>query len=342
MIGPLPSQDFAIRPHLSISVLLNIGAGATDPQAFRREVEQILSVSGVTYDIVDVHPGADVMDIAKQTVLRAKQSDGIVVAAGGDGTINTVAGLCCDYGVTLGVIPAGTFNYFARDLGIPTDPAAATRLLLSGKIERVSVGYVNGRMFLNNASFGLYSKVIRSREEDKARFGRSRTVAFLSGIGALLHGVRPFTIRLRVGNETWLRRTTMVFVTNNLLQLAKLDTDIAEATPEDHLAVFVLRPVSRLDMLGLFVRGAFRHVANDPHLETFCIDAFDAETDKDHVDVVVDGEIVRCAAPLSFRVAPRALRVIVPREADQELSEKSGEGSAIHSVTDARIAGDGA
>jgi diacylglycerol kinase family enzyme len=306
-------------------------------------VEQELSVPGVVYDIVEVRPGADFMEIGRQTVLRAKQSGGIVAAAGGDGTINTVAGLCCDHGVTLGVIPAGTFNYFARDLGIPSEPTAAARLLLDGKTEQVSVGYVNDRIFLNNASFGLYSKLIRNRENHKAKFGRFRLVAAYSAVVSLLRGIRPFTVHLRVGNEMLLRRTTMVFVSNNLLQLAKLDTKIAEATPEDGMAVFILRPTSRLDMLRLLLRGAFRQLANDPYLETFCIDKFDTDTNKHHVDVVVDGEIVRCKAPLSFRVAPRALNVIVPADKDANgHPDATGRQSGIASERTAKAAGDAA
>lgn len=345
MIGPQSPQSLTKRTQTSISVILNAGAGGTDPQAFRRQVEQELSVPGVAYDIVEVKPGADFLEIGRQTVLRAKQAGGIVVAAGGDGTINTVAGLCCDLGVTMGVIPAGTFNYFARDLGIPSEPAAAARLLLTGKTEQVSVGYVNGRIFLNNASFGLYSKVIRNREDHKARFGRFRLVAVYSAVVSLLSGVRPFMVRMRVGNEMLLRRTTMVFVSNNALQIAKLDAKIAETTPEDGMAVFVLRPTSRLDMLRLLLRGAFRQLADDPHLETFCTNAFDTETNKAYVDVVVDGEIVRCNAPLSFRVAPRALGVIVPankEDDDPDASAGHARQSNIDPERTARVGRDAA
>lgn len=335
MIGPHSQQSFTKRPQTLISVILNAGAGGTDPQAFRRQVEQELSLPGVAYDIVEVKPGTDFLEIGRQTVLRAKQAGGIVVAAGGDGTINTVAGLCCDLGVTMGVIPAGTFNYFARDLGIPSEPAAAARLLLTGKTEQVSVGYVNGRIFLNNASFGLYSKLIRNREDHKAKFGRFRLVAVYSAVISLLRGVRPFMVRLHVGNEMLLRRTTMVFVSNNALQIAKLDAKIAETTPEDGMAVFVLRPTSRIDMLRLLLRGAFRQLADDPYLETFCTDAFDTETNKPYVDVVVDGEIVRCKAPLSFRVAPRALGVIVP--ADKNTNDDTGAAAMQSGIEPGRI-----
>ncbi|RJF99683.1 diacylglycerol/lipid kinase family protein [Noviherbaspirillum saxi] len=313
MTGPLSQQAVVTLQHTSITVILNAGAGGTAAQMTRSRIEQALSALDYPCTIVEVASGQKLLEVGRKAVLNASQTGGIVVAAGGDGTVNTIASLCCEYRVPLGIIPAGTFNYFARDLGIPEDPDAAAKLLLAGDIAQVSVGYVNGKLFLNNASFGLYSKLIRNREEDKARFGRFRVVAVLSALFSLLSGVRPFGVQLQIGNESLLRKTSMVFVANNLLQLSKLDTDLAGATPEDRLAVFVLRPTGRLDMLRLLLRGAFRNLASDPHLETFCTDAFDTETRRRHVDVVVDGEIVRCATPLSFRVARHALGVIVPQ-----------------------------
>ncbi|WP_192804878.1 diacylglycerol/lipid kinase family protein [Noviherbaspirillum aerium] len=312
--------SFSRQPRISenpaITVLLNARAGDTNAAAFRKEVTEALTSAGASFKVMEMTPGSKFLEAARQSVLQAKTDDGLIVAAGGDGTINTVAALCCEHDVKMGIIPAGTFNYFARDLSIPTNAADAARVLVEGKIERVSVGYINDRIFLNNASFGLYSKLIQHREEVKSRFGRFRIVAVFAALVSLFRGQKPFAIALHVGKETLLRRTCMVFVTNNLMQLSHLDKDVAEQTPEDGMAVFVMRPTTRLDMCRLILRGVMRNLASDSHLETFCTDRFDVESRRSGIDVVVDGEIVRCRTPLSFRVARRALQVVVPARDD--------------------------
>lgn len=300
----------------AITVLLNARAGDTNTAAFRKEVTEALASAGASFRVLEMTPGKDFIAAARQAVLDAKRHDGIIAAAGGDGTINTVAALCCEHGVKMGIIPAGTFNYFARDLSIPTDATEAARVLLEGRIERVSVGYINDRIFLNNASFGLYSKLIRHREEVKSRFGRFRIVAIFAALVSFLRGQRPFAIALHIGKETLVRKTGMVFVTNNLMQLSHIDKDFAEKTPEDGMAVFVMRPTTRLDMFRLILRGVLRNLASDSHLETFCTDRFDVESRRNAIDVVVDGEVVRCRTPLSFRVARESLQVVVPAKVD--------------------------
>lgn len=306
------SPQAHISPNSAITVLLNAHAGDTNAEAFRKEVADALAGAGASFRVLAMTPGKEFLAAARQAVREAKDNDGIVVAAGGDGTINTVAALCCEHDVKMGIIPAGTFNYFARDLSIPTDAAEAARVLLEGRIERVSVGYINDRIFLNNASFGLYSKLIRHREEVKSKFGRFRIVAVLAALVSLLRGQKPFAIALHVKKESLVRKTSMVFVTNNLMQLAHIDREFAQQTPEDGMAVFVMRPTTRLDMCRLILRGAMRNLASDSNLETFCTDRFDVESRRKAVDVVVDGEIVKCRTPLSFRVARESLQVIVP------------------------------
>lgn len=311
MTGSLSRQP-QLSANSAITVLLNARAGDTNAAAFRKEVTDALAEAGASFRVMEMTPGNDFLAAARQAVLDAKDHDGIVVAAGGDGTINTVAALCCEHDVKMGIIPAGTFNYFARDLSIPTDAAEAARNLVEGRIERVSVGYINDRIFLNNASFGLYSKLIRHREEVKSRFGRFRIVAVLAALVSLFRGQKPFSIAMHVGKEKLVRRTCMVFVTNNLMQLSHLDKEVAQQTPEDGMAVFVMRPVTRLDICRLILRGVMRNLASDSQLETFCTDSFEVETRRSGIDAVVDGEIVRCRTPLSFRTVRGALQVVVP------------------------------
>ncbi|GIZ53451.1 diacylglycerol/lipid kinase family protein [Noviherbaspirillum aridicola] len=314
MTEPLVQSSPAQAAARDITVILNLGSGSASKQQLREQIEQALSAHAGSWRVIAVKRGSDIARIGAEAVEAARRNGGIVVAAGGDGTIGTIASLCCGSGVPLGIIPAGTFNYFARELNIPGDAAGAATLLMTGTPRRVAVGFVNDRLFLVNASFGLYSKVIRSREQDVSRFGRSRIVAVLSALGALLRGRHRYAVRISANGVEQVRRTAMVFAGNSSLQLEKLALEIARCTEEDRLAVLVLRPASPLGMLRLLLRAALKTLDGDELLEAFCADAFEIETRRRYVDVVADGEIVRCRTPLRFRVERSALQVIVPPE----------------------------
>lgn len=314
MTEPLVRSSPAQAAARDITVILNLGSGSASKLQLREQIEQTLSAHAGGWRVIEVKRGADIAAIGAEAVEAARRNGGIVVAAGGDGTIGTIASLCCRSGVPLGIIPAGTFNYFARELHIPGDAAGAAALLMTGVPRRVAVGFVNEHLFLVNASFGVYSKVIRAREQDVSRFGRSRVVAVLSALAALLRGRHRYAVRISANGVEQVRRTAMVFAGNSSLQLEKLALEIARCAEEDRLAVLLLRQASPLGMLRLLLRAALKTLDGDELLEAFCADAFEIETRRRMVDVVADGEIVRCRTPLRFRVERSALQVIVPPE----------------------------
>ena len=250
----------------SITIILNPSSGINQEERIRQQITDTL---GDVPKVITLMPRDDFYGICEQAVLEAKRTDGMVVVAGGDGTVNLVAGLCCKHGVVMSIIPLGTFNYFARELMIPLDVNAAAQLLLNGQINRVRVGHVNQHLFLNNASFGLYTRIIRNREADKSRFGRFRLVAVLSAIATFLRGQRPFAIKTTVDGVERLYRTAMVFVGNNTFQLNNMDLQIAHCTRADKLAVIVLKPTTRFEMARLLVLGALGKLHDETQLEMF-------------------------------------------------------------------------
>lgn len=314
MTEPLVQPSQAQAASRDITVILNLGSGSASKQQLREQIGQTLSGHTGTWRVIEVTRGADIARIAADAVQSASRSHGIVAAAGGDGTIGTIASLCCRHGVPLGIVPAGTFNYFARELNIPGDGAAAAALLMNGVPRKVAVGFVNEHLFLVNASFGVYSKVIRAREQDVSRFGRSRIVAVISALAALLRRRHRYAVKISANGVEQVRRTAMVFAGNSSLQLEKLALEIARCAQEDQLAVLVLKQASPLGMLRLLLRAALKTLDGDELLEAFCADTFEIETRRRFVDVVADGEIIRCRTPLRFRVERSALQVIVPPE----------------------------
>ena len=192
------------------------------------------------------------------------------MAAGGDVTLNAVAQVTLGSGCEFGVIPQGTFNYFGRTHGITTDATEATRALLTARVYPVQVGLVNDRVFLVNASLGLYRQSLEDREEEKQRFGRSRLIAAWAAVGTILRSYRPMLIKLQREDAELELRTLTLVVGNNRLQLEQigLDTDVVE---DGKLAALVLRPVSTLALLGLLVRGAMGRLSKARGVDSFAL-----------------------------------------------------------------------
>lgn len=314
---PARSENTVQRAQRShIYVICNTCSGSAQQAETRNLLKNAFEQSDAAFELVEITAGQSFLAACRAAAERAQQNNGVLVAAGGDGTVNYVASLCREYGLTLGILPLGTFNYFARELNIPGDLAEAARVISAGFSRDVSIGYVNDHLFLNNASFGLYTRIIRNRERDKSHFGRYRIVAFFSALATLFQKQRPLSITLQVGDETIKRKTAMVFVGNNTLQLKNFDLEVSECTRHDRLAVILMKKVSYWDTVRLIVRGLFKRLDDEQRLEMLCADFFDVSTRSKQVDVVIDGELIRCTSPLRFTVARQALQVLVPQPSE--------------------------
>lgn len=258
-----------------------------------------------------VHDRGELEERAKAAIAAATKAD-VVVAAGGDGTIRTVAELISGTGIPFGVVPCGTFNFFARVHRIPEDREQALRLSLGGKVRAVRLGEINGRKFLINASLGLYAKSIEEREVATARFGRKRIVVVLSTIATLLKPHRLLTVRMKTAESQETRSTPMIFIGNNSLQLRNLKLSVAKCFRDDMLAVVTLKPVRGWEMLRVIWRGINRTLEKEERLAQACTDSLVIETRRAIQTVALDGEMFEMRSP--FRVSPvtDAILLVVP------------------------------
>lgn len=293
--------------------MINRRAGHNDTRAARAAIEEALRLAGRPYEVTIVAGGDAATRAARSAVRRAAGAPATVIAAGGDGTVNAVAQILAGTNVALGVVPLGTFNYLARNLGIPLEPGAATRAILSGRIERVSMGCVNGRTFLNNASIGLYQRLLEERERRKRRFGRNKLVSLLSGLASLVRYHRHLRVRLTANEQAREWRTLMLFFGNNALQLEHLDLPEADCVRQRELALLALPPLRRWELLRLALRGALWGLHGEPRLVTTCARRFEVDIPRrPDVRVALDGEMTRCTLPLEIESMSDALGVVVP------------------------------
>ncbi|HEY0956322.1 MAG TPA: diacylglycerol kinase family protein, partial [Roseateles sp.] len=254
-------------------------------------------------------------DVAREAVRRAQAVGGIVVAAGGDGTINGVAQQVLGSGCRFGVLPRGTFNYFARTHGIPTGLDGALRVLLQEPAVPVQAGQANGRVFLVNLSLGLYAQVLEDREGWKRQFGRSRLVALAAGIKTLLRGHRSLRLDIELPQRRWSARTPTLFVGNNALQMEQVGLPQAGAIDAGRLAGVMLKPLGRWSLLALLARGAFGQLGEAEQVQHFAFRRLTVGAralGSPRIKVAADGEVQRMRLPLCIEVAPQPLLLIRP------------------------------
>lgn len=312
-----------LDPAAALQFVLNAAAGSNDAETQRTAIESVLQAEGRRGDLHFCSP-ADLPRVARESAARALATRTAVVAVGGDGTLNTVAQAAHATGCAMGVVPQGTFNYFARTHGIPADPGEAVRALLRSAPAPVQVAGINDRMFLVNASVGLYPELLEDREAYKARFGRSRWVAFMAGCATLLRAQRRLRLRIETGGTVRDVQTLTLFVGNNRLQLQQLGAeppDTVRGTPgHGSMAAVVLRPIGTLQMLRLMLQGAMGKLGEAAGVESFEFDHLVVRPTlpQSHrgVKVAFDGEVTRMRAPLDFRVHAQPLYLLVPPRAD--------------------------
>jgi diacylglycerol kinase family enzyme len=209
----------------------------------------------------------------------------------------------------------GTLNHFAKDLHIPLDLDAAARVLLDGREARVDVGEVEGRIFLNNSSLGLYPSIVRHREKQQERLGRGKWPAFVWATLTVLKRYPFLNVRLSTDDQRLIRRTPFVFVGNNEYQMESFDIGARSCIDAGHLSLYVAHRTGRLGLLRLAWRALFGGLRDAEDFDALCTKEVFIETRRPkRLRVATDGEVTVMTTPLHYRVRPGALRVIVPKE----------------------------
>jgi diacylglycerol kinase family enzyme len=320
------------RPDAPFRIVLNAGSGHADTALRCSTIRAVLEGAGRACHLEVVHDASGLVDAARRMAARARDEQGILVAAGGDGTLNTVAHEALLAGCPFGVLPQGTFNYFGRTHGIPEDLAEAAHALLRARLRPVQIGMLNDRIFLVNASVGLYPTLLEERENDKRQFGRSRVVALLSALKTALGRHRSLRIALELDGRRHRLRTPTLFVGNNRLQMEQVGMPpLQHALDEGQLAAIAPRPVGKLRMLGLLVRGALGRLGDTDDVVAFAFRSLTVRApllSRGHrLKVATDGEVCEMALPLRFQVLDHHLHLLVPADGAAQRTAAAGAGA---------------
>ena len=290
-----------------ITLIVNPGGGAMkrDPGL----LDAVLEVLGPTTRQRWLGENDDIAEVARG---EAAADGRILVPVGGDGTTTAVAGVAAQTGAVLGVLPMGTFNFFARGLGLGEDPVKAAGHLVSGRVADLPVGEVNGRLFLNNASVGVYSRILGTREEVYRRYGRNRFAAYWSVAKAFLRYRQSLRLTLSLSASEQTFDTPLLFVARSAYQMEHFGLDCVECIRAGYFALLAAPEGTRRDLFRQAFRLLRRNMQRGRDYAHYCTDAFEVDSPKKSLLVACDGEKHRMETPLRFRMRPTPLKVILP------------------------------
>jgi diacylglycerol kinase family enzyme len=290
-----------------IPVILNTGAGSAgegdEPGARIREA---FAAAGLQIRLM---PGQDVSLLARRAV---REGHDVVGAAGGDGTVNAVATQVAGTKSALAVVPMGTLNHFARDAGIPLDIEGAVRTIAANHRSRVDVGAVNGHIFVNNSSIGLYPTLVIRRENRRRRRGSGKWSALFWASLTVLRKHPMLDVTLKANGSVTHQRTPLVFVGNNEYVIEGPEAGRRNGMQNGELAIYVTRRHGRLGLVALGLRSLFGSLRDALDLEAFTTADMTIATRRRHLAVATDGEVTIMETPLRYENRPAALEVVVP------------------------------
>lgn len=289
---------------------MNAAAGsirdAADERA--RAIREAFAAAGVEPEIHRIEP-----DRLATRVREIAASVDVVIAAGGDGTVSSIAGALAGGDVPLAVLPLGTLNHFARDLGMPEDLAEAAAAIVGGENKRIDVGEVNGRVFVNNSSVGLYPETVISRDQDRKKSGRSKWTAMAIAAMRVLKRFPLLAACIVLPHRSVVCSTPLIFIGNNEYTVNVLQLGQRAHLDRGRLSLYFMRCRGRLYMFWLMVRAILGRLDAVRDFEVETAEEVIVKLRRRVLRVAVDGEVEPMRSPLHYRIRPRALSVIVPR-----------------------------
>lgn len=268
------------------------------------------AAAAASLDVIELSRDVDITATVRDQLSRGAR---VVIAAGGDGTIHHVIQGVVHTDATLGVLPVGTWNHFARDLGIPVDWRAALDIALTGEIRQIDTARINDRFFVNNVSMGLYPELVARREERGRDYPRwkARMYAAYSTLRKYPH----VTVAVESEFHQELIRTHVFMVSNNSYDLSRIGIEAPRTNlGEGQLSVYWLPHTPRLQLMKFVARYLAGRMREVPGFRSFRTRRMRVQSSRPHLDVGIDGEFFTLATPLVLTIVPQSLLVRVPRQ----------------------------
>ena len=298
----------------ALPVIVNATAGKGCDAARIEAIGAAFEAAGGAVEIMPARVGSELVKLAERAV---KAGHPVIVAGGGDGTMNAVASAVAGSASAMGVLPLGTLNHFAKDLGIPLDLEASARIIVANRQVQLDVAEVNGRIFINNSSLGLYPELVKVRDNQRRRLGRSKWHALFWATLTVLRRHPMLDVRLTLDDATVTRRTPLVFIGNNEYLIEGFHVGSRERLDAGTLSIYLTRRRGRRGLLGLVLRALIGTLHQARDFEALTAQSLTIATRHKALPIATDGEVTVMTTPLEYRIRPKALRVIVPARASE-------------------------
>lgn len=303
---------------MKIEVIVNSSSGAGHEPGIQNILAETFKAAGVDARISLAQTGLEVIDLAQRAVSGDAET---IVAGGGDGTISSVASTVIGTNKVLGVLPFGTMNHFAKDLRIPLELAGAVETIVAGNERNVDVGEVNGHIFINNSSLGLYPIIVHKREVQQ-RLGWGKGPAYVWAALAVLRRYPFLNVHVGVDGAELKSRTPFVFIGNNAYEMETLNIGGRAHLDKGKLSLYMTNRTGRLGLVRLGLRALLSGLHQEKDFVALCTNEIWIGARHKHVRVALDGEVIRMAPPLHYRARPGALRVLAPADEGSSQSDE--------------------
>lgn len=293
-------------------VVYNDKAGGTVRSAPKPDADALRAAfadAGIDADL----RGASGDAIEKTLRTAAAEKPEFMYVGGGDGTISTAAGVLAGGNTVLGVLPLGTLNHFARDLGIPLAWPEAIRALAAGSVHAVDLAEVNGRVFINNCSIGSYADAVRRRDALRRQKGHGKWLAMFLASWAVFLDLRRLRLQITSPETSRSLRTPFVLIANNRYSGRVLNSSLRPRIDEGRLWLYTTRAHRHGAFLRLAWQTLVRRIDAADALEMISLTEVTISTTHATLPVAADGEVLSVQPPLAFKIRPAALRVLVPK-----------------------------
>lgn len=294
----------------AVSVIVNAGSGSVLGDETAQTLRERFIAYGIKAEVFLVTSGREIVRLARRA---AEGEADLIVAGGGDGTISTIAVEAAKAGKTLGVLPLGTLNNFSKDLGIPQDLREAVGVIATGVVKEIDLAEVNGRIFINNSSIGLYPKMVVGRERQQQKLGRGKwAAAFWASLR--LFRISPFLrVTIELDGKEFERKTPFVFVGNNEYEMDMFNIGRRTSLDEGKLSLYYLHRQGRSGLVMLAWKTLTGRLKQWKDFEAVATDHVTIRARRRRIRVAYDGETGVMRPPLEYRIRPKALKVIVPQ-----------------------------
>jgi len=292
----------------NIAVILNTSSGFGTKDEKISHLKEAFSKNSLSPEFFLVNLAEEIKERTRQALAQGFTT---IVAAGGDGTISAVASVLAGKSAVLGVLPVGTLNHFAQDLNIPQNYAEASKIIARGHVDFVDMGEVNGHLFLNNSSIGLYPRIVHYRNEQVKKGWHKRAALFWAALRALKN-YTFLIVDLNFEGKEVLRKTPFVFVGNNKYEIEGWGFGGRKALNRAALSIFLAHRPSRRDLFFMALKSLAGRLRSHSAFDGFESKELSIKTQKNFLQVSVDGEIKVLRTPLNYKILPKILKVLVP------------------------------